>query len=69
MIKILNVDSVDIDGKPYPMKLLEAAPDLFNAAITALNLLRGSGFTERTKAIIELRNALIKIDEARFMKK
>lgn len=43
-------------------RLMVAAPDLVAACHSALKLLRGSGFTENTKAIIELKAAIAKAE-------
>lgn len=40
--------------------LIAAAPELLEAAISAFKLLRGSGFTDNTQAIIELKDAIWK---------
>jgi len=42
--------------------LIAAAPELLEAAHTALKLIRGSGFTENTKALIELKAAINKAE-------
>jgi len=44
------------------VSVLLAAPQLLNACHAALSLLRGSGFSDNTKAIIELKAAIAKAD-------
>ncbi len=52
--------SADIDATYERMR--NAAPDLLGAAHAALKLLRGSGFTENTKALADLREAIRKAE-------
>lgn len=49
-------------GNRENARLISAAPELLDAAEIALALLRGSGFTENTKAIIALRMAIAKAE-------
>jgi hypothetical protein len=43
-------------------RIIAAAPDLLEAANSALKLLRGSGFTESTGAVIQLKAAIAKAE-------
>jgi len=43
-------------------RLIAAAPELLEAAHMALKLIRGSGFTDNTQALIALREAIAKAE-------
>ena len=49
-------------AEEFDVRLMAAAPELLDAAQSALALLRGSGFTDNTEAIQKLKSAIAKAD-------